>query len=144
MKKIIFILPLIFLSQFIAAQIGHDLTIFSEDGLKFKVKINGAYVNDNFASSVKAENINEDYVKAIIEFQDTTIAPIKRNILQIKSASNPNGEPEAVVYQIKKKKEEYVVKWSSASRKKIQNQVIIQQAAPSTPSNGVQININPH
>ena len=126
--------PLLFLFFLTAslssfAQIGHDLTIFSGDGIPFTVVVNGMRMNEQPQTNVFIENVNTDWVKAKIFFADTTLAPIERKILQIKSAANTGNYPESVVYEIRKnKKGEPVLRWSSASPKKIQQQVIIQQA----------------
>lgn len=137
--------PLLFLFFLTAslssfAQIGHDLTIFSGDGIPFTVVVNGMRMNEQPQTNVFIENVNTDWVKAKIFFADTTLAPIERKILQIKSAANTGNYPESVVYEIRKnKKGEPVLRWSSASPKKIQQQVIIQQA-PAPPQPGIQIN----
>jgi hypothetical protein len=140
MKTILsFFLAFISLNTF--AQIGHDLTIFSEDGLKFTVTFNGTKMNDTPLPTVVMNDIHNDYGKAKIEFEDPAIPPIERKILQIKSASNSGGAPESVVYEIKKnKKDELVLRWASASLKKIQPQqtIIIQEAPPQ--QEGIQIN----
>lgn len=139
--KTILSLFLAFISLNAFAQIGHDLTIFSEDGLKFTVTFNGTKMNEVPLATVVMNDIHNDYGKAKIEFEDPAIAPIERKILQIKSASNSGGAPESVVYEIKKnKKEELVLRWASASLKKIQPQqtIIIQEAPPQ--QQGIQIN----
>ena len=124
------------------SQIGHDVTIFSSDGLKFTAIFNGVKINEEPASSVVATDVQTDWVKAIITFEDASIPEIKKNILQIKGPNNKTNYPETVVYEIVNKKGEYVIKWSSTSPKKIQQQqtVIIQQAAPVESKPGIQIN----
>lgn len=139
-----FFLCLLYLSASVSsfAQIGHDLTIFSGDGIPFTVVVNGMRMNEQPQTNVFIENVNTDWVKAKIFFADSTLAPIERKILQIKSAANNGNYPESVVYEIRNnKKGEPVLRWSSASPKKIQQQVIIQQApAPAPPQPGIQIN----
>ncbi len=138
-NTILFFLPFFFINA--NAQIGHDLTVFSSDGLKFTLIFNGTKANDTPQSSVTMENIHNDYGKAKIEFEDVSIPAIERNILQIKSASNQAAAPETVTYEIRKnKKEEYVLKWSSASLKKIQQQTIIIQQENPPQQEGIQIN----
>lgn len=140
--KTLFSFFLVFVSLNAFTQIGHDLTIFSEDGLKFTVTFNGTKMNEAPLATVVMNDIHNDYGKAKIEFEDVTIPPIERKILQIKSASNSGGAPESVVYEIKKnKKEELVLRWASASLKKIQpQQTIIIQEAPPQQQQGIQIN----
>ncbi|MBX7182683.1 MAG: hypothetical protein K1X82_11250 [Bacteroidia bacterium] len=143
MKKLVFTLLILFPFLSSKAQIGHDLTIFSGDGMKFTVIINGMKMNEQPQTNVFIENLNNDWVKAKIFFEDTNLEPIERNILQIKSAANSGNYPEAVVYEIRtNKKGQPVLRWSSAAPKKIQQQVIIQQApAPAPPQPGIQINV---
>ena len=147
MKTTIILLIVFFQTIFLAAQttqIGHDLTIFSEDGVKFKVILNGQVMNEVPASRVFCENLNNDWLKCIIQFEDSKIPTIERKVLQLKSASNPNGLPEAVVYQIKEKEGKYTLRWSSASLKKIQQTqtIIIQPGQQPAPQPGIQINTN--
>lgn len=125
------------------SQIGHDVTIFSSDGLKFTVTFNGKKMNDVPSSNVVVSDINNDYVKALIEFEDSKIPTIKKEYLNIKSVSNKDNHPEEVVYEIKDKKGEYVLRWASASPKKIQqtNTIIIQQQPAPQPEPGVQISV---
>lgn len=124
------------------SQIGHDVTIFSADGLKFTAIFNGSIINETPASNVVAKDVQTDWVKAIIKFEDPSIPQIEKKIFQIKSAVNKTNYPETVVYEIVNKKGEYVVKWSSASPKKIQQEqtIIIQQQAPQEPKSDIQIN----
>lgn len=124
------------------SQIGHDVTIFSGDGKKFTVTFNGMKINETPSSNVVATNLNTDWVKAIIEFEDATIPPIKKNILQIKGPTNKDNHPETVVYELKEKKGEYVLRWSSTSPKKIQQtQTVIIQGQPApAPQPGIHIN----
>lgn len=146
MKKTIIFIGLFFLSSAFVmgqtSQIGHDVTIFSADGLKFSVMFNGVPINQEPASSVVATDVQTDWVKALITFEDASIPAIKKNILQIKGPNNKTNYPETVVYEIVNKKGEYTLKWSSTSPKKIQQQqtVIIQQQAPQEPKSNIQIN----
>ena len=68
--------PLLFLFFLTAslssfAQIGHDLTIFSGDGIPFTVVVNGMRMNEQPQTNVFIENVNTDWVKAKIFFADT-------------------------------------------------------------------------
>ena len=62
------------------AQIAHDLAIFSEDGLKFTVFINGEQINEAPKARVDARNIEEDYADVRIQFEDQGIEEIHRKI----------------------------------------------------------------
>ncbi|MBK7298867.1 MAG: hypothetical protein IPI91_20560 [Flavobacteriales bacterium] len=58
---------------FIQAQIAHDLTIYSEDGLKFTLTVNGETVNAEPSTNVKLENTNYDFARVVIAFEDENI-----------------------------------------------------------------------
>lgn len=123
-----------------SAQVGHDLTVFSADGLRFTLTLNGWQVNDEPQSQVIAGDIMNDYVKAVVRFENESIEPIVRNILQLKSV-NSGGWPEAVVYELVEKKGKQVLRWRSATRKHVQpvQTVIIREEVP-PPAPGIEIN----
>ncbi|MBL7962588.1 MAG: hypothetical protein JNM31_01975 [Flavobacteriales bacterium] len=123
-------LPLFFLLAtvlpgHVAAQIAHDLTVYSEDGLAFTLVVNGQTINAEPASSVTASNINFDHAKVVVRFVDEAIPPIERKNLQIATPGTGPKGPVAVVYAIKEKKGEMVVRFVSRSDKKIQNAPVI-------------------
>ncbi len=107
------------------AQIAHDLTVFSEDGGSFTLLINGQTVNAEPATSVTAPNINFDYAKVVIHFADGTTPDIERKVLQIATPGTGPKGPVAVVYAIKEKKGEQVLRFVSRSDKKIQDNPVI-------------------
>lgn len=107
------------------AQIAHDLTVFSEDGKSFTLLVNGQAVNAEPATSVTAPNINFDYAKVVVRFADGTTPEIERKNLQIASPGTGPKGPVAVVYAIKEKKGEQVLRFVSRSDKKIQNAPVI-------------------
>lgn len=108
-----------------SAQIAHDLTVYSEDGLPFTLLVNGQAINAEPATSVTASNINFDYATVIARFADPSIPTIERKNLQIaQPGTGPKG-PVAAVYAIKEKKGEVVMRFVSRSDKKIQNAPVI-------------------
>ena len=68
MKLLIFLLLGIVISFNIHAQISHNFTLYSEDGLDFQLTINGKVINEEFASSVEMKDVKHDYIKAVIKF----------------------------------------------------------------------------
>ncbi len=121
MKKL-FLLTVL-LSLFISysqAQISHDLEIFSEDGLKFTLIVNGKVINETPQSNVKIMNIENDNVQIVIKFEDTSIPSIKKKYLQIADPGNNSKYPVSTVYKIFFKKGNYKLKFVSRSKKKIQ------------------------
>lgn len=109
----------------VTAQIAHDLTVFSEDGKPFTLLVNGQAVNNEAATSVTAPNINFDYAKVVVRFADGTTPEIERKNLQIAMPGTGPKGPVAVVYAIKEKKGEQVLRFVSRSEKKIQNAPVI-------------------
>lgn len=108
-----------------SAQIAHDLTVYSEDGLPFTLVVNGQTINAEPATSVTASNIHFDYATVIARFADTTLPTIERKNLQIaQPGTGPKG-PVAAVYAIKDKKGEMIMRFVSRSDKKIQNPSVI-------------------
>ena len=102
MKKILAIL--IFLSPFICAaqpQTGGNLTVFSEDGDKFFLVLNGEKQNEVPQSNIKIEDLPQPYYSAKIMFEDKTFATISKTNLMI---TDVEGKMMDVTYKIKKDK----------------------------------------
>ncbi len=95
--SVILSLPLLLSAQ---QQIGH-LTIFSEDGDKFFVMLNGEKQNTVAQSNLRIEDLPQPYYSAKIMFEDASIAPIEKKNLQL---TDLNGVMMDVTYRIKKDK----------------------------------------
>ncbi len=108
-----------------SGQIAHDLTVYSEDGLSFTLVVNGQTINAEPATSATASNINFDYAKVIVRFEDPSLPTIERKNLQIAHPGTGPKGPVAAVYAIKEKKGEMVMRFVSRSDKKIQNTPVI-------------------
>ena len=109
------------------AQIAHDLSIFSEDGSKFSMTVNGRDVTDGFVKNIELKDIQEDYVKVLINFEDTGIPPLSRTVYLAKAGTGEKP-PMTSVYVLKtNKKGEWKLRLESTSEKKIQQdqQIII-------------------
>ena len=122
---LLFALSIACLSFTAQAQIGHDLTVYSEDGLPFTVVMNGQTINAEPATSVTAKDFNFDFVKLVITFVDEAIPPIERKNLQIATPGTAPSGPVAVVMAIKEKKGEQKLRFVSRSPKHIQNAPVI-------------------
>ena len=61
-------------------QIGNDLTVFSEQGYKFAVYINGKRCNDEFSTRITVENVNHNWVSIGVLFEDPARGLIEKNI----------------------------------------------------------------
>ena len=62
--------------------VGH-LTIFSEDGDKFTLILNGEVINDVPQTNLRVEDLNQPYYNAKIKFEDNTLADITKNNLML-------------------------------------------------------------
>ncbi|MCW5908718.1 MAG: DUF4476 domain-containing protein [Chitinophagales bacterium] len=87
----------------VAAQpqpVGH-LTIFSEDGDKFFLILNGEKQNNVAQTNLRVEDLTQDYYNAKVIFEDQTLGEISKNYLAIADA---NAVKQDVTYKIKKNK----------------------------------------
>lgn len=100
MKKIYtsLVLSVLYLSSF--AQNTSNLIIFSEDGLKFYLILNGIRQNDVAVTNVKVIDLNQPYYTAKIIFEDKNQPPIDKKYL---SVTDPESKgPTEVTYKIKR------------------------------------------
>lgn len=101
-KKITFV-AFLFVSAFTFAQqspVGH-LTIFSEDGDKFSLVLNGELQNDIPQTNLRIEDLNQPYYNAKILFEDKTLMEITKNNLEL---TDVDGIFSDVTYKIKRDK----------------------------------------
>ena len=80
--------------------VGH-LTIFSEDGDKFTLFLNGEQINDKPQVNIRVEDLNQPYYNAKITFEDQTKEPITKNRLPV---TDPDGVYMDVTYKMKRDK----------------------------------------
>jgi len=100
MKKIYLFLAFALLSAASFAQNTSNLIVFSEDGLKFYLILNGIRQNDVPVTNVKVVDLNQPYYSAKIIFEDTKQPVLEKKILQMTDAEG-KGALE-VTYKIKK------------------------------------------
>mgnify|MGYP003352788955 CR=1 FL=1 len=81
---------------------GASLTIFSEDGDKFILYLNGQQQNNMGQTNLRLDGLSQPYYQAKIVFEDKSKAAISKNIPVNDPATN---EPADVVYKIKNKDE---------------------------------------
>lgn len=110
------------------AQVTSNLIVFSEDGLKFYLVLNGVRQNEIAQVNVKVSGLNQPYYSAKIIFESPKEGIIEKKYLPV---TDPETKaPQEVTYKIKKnKKLENVMRFFS--------QVPIEQAIP--PSNDIQL-----
>ena len=104
MIKKITLLALLLVSSLSFAQrngaVGH-LTIFSEDGDKFTLILNGEVINDTPQTNLRVEDLNQPYYNAKIKFEDKNLADISKNNLML---TDVDGVFADVTYKIKRDK----------------------------------------
>ena len=125
MKKLLLAFVAIIISVSTYAQISHDLEIFSEDGMKFTLILNGRVMNETPVSSIQILNTDKDYLNAKIKFEDTGVEEIVKKNLQLAYPTTDEAHkntPVTVVYKIVEKKGSYKLRFASRSAKKIQKQ----------------------
>lgn len=90
------------LPMFATAQpiITGNLTIFSEDGDKFYLVLNGERQNNVAQTNLRIEDLQQPYYNAKIIFEDNKIADITKNNLPVTDPQS--GQPMDVTYKIKK------------------------------------------
>lgn len=124
MRKIYTLLTLTILSFGSFAQNTSNLIVFSEDGLKFYLILNGIRQNDVAVTNVKVVDLNQPYYTAKIIFEDKSQPVIDKNYLAVTDPETKT--PTEVTYKIKKNnKGTNVLRFFS--------QVPIAQAVPASP-----------
>lgn len=80
--------------------VGH-LTIFSEDGDKFFLYLNGEQINEKAQVNIRVEDLNQPYYNAKMVFEDQTKEAISKNRLPV---TDPDGTYMDVTYKLKRDK----------------------------------------
>jgi len=81
MKKSIFVFVFCFFAIALSAvERFNQLTIFHEEGKRFWLIMNGVKQNEQPLSKVFVSEIEEDYVKLKIIFEDEKVADINKNV----------------------------------------------------------------
>ena len=102
MKKIYFTIAATLVATFSFAQVQTgNLTIFSEDGDKFFLVLNGEMQNDIPQTNIRIEDLNQPYYNTKIIFEDKSLIEITKNNLEI---ADMDGEYQDVTYKIKRDK----------------------------------------
>ena len=101
MKKIALIFSLLLSLTYVHAQIlpTGNLTIFSEDGYKFFLILNGERQNQTAETNIRLEALTQKYYSCKIIFEDKSQKEISKNYLMIADANN---QMQDVTYKIKK------------------------------------------
>lgn len=125
MKRIYTLIAIAVLSISSFAQNSSNLIIFSEDGLKFYVILNGIRQNEVAMTNVKISGLTQPYYGAKIVFEDSKQPILEKKYLNVTDPESK--EPLEVTYKIKRNnKLVNVLRYFS--------QVPIAQSAPASPN----------
>ena len=99
-KKLLSLISVLFLAVIVNAQPQPtgNLTIFSEDGDKFFLILNGEKQNDAAQTNLRLEDLPQPYYNAKIIFADNSLGEISKNYLPI---TDGNGVFMDVTYKVK-------------------------------------------
>lgn len=100
-KKFTLTLLFIAVASYAQPETAGHLTIFSEDGDKFTLILNGEVINDEPQTNLRVEDLNQPYYNAKIKFEDKSLADISKNNLQL---TDVDGIFSDVTYKIKRDK----------------------------------------
>ncbi|WP_308130809.1 DUF4476 domain-containing protein [uncultured Flavobacterium sp.] len=102
MRKLYFAIAATLTTAFAFAQAPTgNLTIFSEDGDRFFLVLNGELQNDIPQTNIRVEELNQPYYNAKILFEDKSLVEITKKNLAI---ADIDGEYMDVTYKIKRDK----------------------------------------
>ena len=103
MKRKITLLIMLMVSTFSFAQFGPygHLNVFSEDGDKFTLILNGEVINDVPQTNLRVEELNQPYYNAKVRFADNTLMDISKNNMMI---TDVDGVFMDVTYKIRRDK----------------------------------------
>ena len=107
--KLTLLLTIVLLPLFSFAQ--SSITIFSEDGDKFYLMLNGQKQNDVPQTNIRVDGLTQPFYKAKIVFEDKAKGDIDKSIPVNDPATNANAD---VVYKIKNKDGDMKLRYFSA------------------------------
>ena len=111
MKKILFFIHFILFTLFTNAAFYSHCTIYSENGEKFTVYLNGEKKNEEPSDRVRIINLTQSYYSIKIIFVDGSINNVERKIFNI---CDSHGAPVDATFILKKnKKDEMGLHWKS-------------------------------
>lgn len=100
MKKRLLTCVVTLCSIFMYAQSTSNLIVFSEDGLKFYLILNGVRQNEVAATNIKVDKLNQPYYSAKIIFEDKKEEVLEKKYLQVVDVDSK--APLEVTYKIKR------------------------------------------
>lgn len=89
-----------------------NLTIFSDDGNKFFLILNGQRYNNVAQTNIRVEELPQPYYSCKVIFEDGSLGELSKNMLMLHDV---DGIPQDVTYRIKKdKKNKFVLRFYSS------------------------------
>ncbi|MFK7969964.1 MAG: DUF4476 domain-containing protein [Bacteroidia bacterium] len=107
LKRATITLLLLWGAMGIFAQNSSNLIIYSSGGEKFHVVLNGVRQNSQAETNVKITDLNAPNYEALIQFQNTALGEITKNLMM------PESSSEVTMRVIKNKKGRYVLRYFS-------------------------------
>ncbi len=119
LKKLLFI-QLLLLPVFIFAQSHGSLTVFSENGDKFFLYLDGKKQNEQAYSNIRVQDLPDLYYAARIEFEEKSLAPFTKSNLYISDGEDimmdasyrirreKTGKPKLVFFSMKAVQQNFV------------------------------------
>ena len=104
MKKLLLIMCCALIYATVFAQTSSTLTIFSEDGHKFFLILNGQRMNDKPETNIRIQALTQPYYNCKIIFDDKALGEVSKSYLPITQADKP-GESMDVTYKLKSAKD---------------------------------------
>lgn len=134
MKKLFLLMSCVILCAAAFAQTNNStLTIFSEDGHKFFLILNGQRMNDKPETNIRLQNLTQQYYTCKILFEDKSLGEVNKKYLPVVDVNSPSVSQD-VTYKIKAdKKGEQVLRFFSA-------QPVVTTATPVIPSDVIVYN----
>src|SRR4051812_26551897 len=101
MKKFLLLMTCAVLCATTYAQtVNSTLTIFSEDGHKFFLILNGQRMNDKPETNIRLQNLTQQYYNCKVIFDDKALGEVSKSYLPVVDASNPTASMD-VTYKLK-------------------------------------------
>jgi hypothetical protein len=110
MKNYLFLL--LFLSSSALAQVSHA-TFYSKEGYLFTIYLNGKKMNEEPQTEVRLINLSQPYYSCKAVFEDSSLAPAERKMLQLTDAHGNRVDVTFVVEH--SKKGDMKIGWKSQS-----------------------------
>ncbi|MBI3509123.1 MAG: DUF4476 domain-containing protein [Bacteroidetes bacterium] len=79
---------LFFTTSFASAQQSNNIVVFSQDGYRFTLIVNGLKQNEKPETNVKVVGLNAPNYKVRVIFEDTKMAPIDQNVYMMDGGEN--------------------------------------------------------